>query len=87
MSNLGNPKIAIFFASLLPQFVPVGTPPFVAFLGLGFVFCALGLTWLTLYAVAVERLHDLLAGPLRRVLDAVTGCVLVALGLRLAKDR
>jgi threonine/homoserine/homoserine lactone efflux protein len=87
VSNLGNPKIAVFFASLLPQFVPAGAPPVAALLVLGFLFCALGLVWLTLYAVAVDRLRDLLAGPVRRALDAVTGLVLVALGLRLATER
>ena len=87
VSNLGNPKIAVFFASLLPQFVPQGAPPFLAFLSLGFLFCLLGLIWLTLYAVAVDRLRDLLAGRVQRVLDGLTGAVLVALGLRLATER
>ena len=42
------------------------------------------LAWLWLYAVAVHRLREVLRGPVRRVLDAVTGLVLVALGIRIA---
>jgi len=84
VSNLGNPKIALFFASLLPQFAPHGDGAFLGFLGLGFLFCAMTLAWLSLYAVAVHRLRAVLGGPVRRALDAVTGLVLVALGLRVA---
>ena len=86
LSNLGNPKMAVFFASLLPQFAPGGSASFVPLLALGLLFCALTLAWLTLYAVAVARLRPLLAGPARRVLDAVTGIVLVLFGLRLATE-
>jgi len=84
VSNLGNPKIALFFASLLPQFAPGGHAGFAGFLGLGFLFCAMTLAWLSLYAVAVHRLRAVLRGPVRRVVDAVTGLVLVALGIRIA---
>ena len=87
LSNLGNPKIAVFFASLLPQFVPSGDASFVAFLGLGFLFCALGLVWLSLYVVAVDRLRALLVGRVRRALDVITGLVLIGLGVRLATER
>ena len=86
LSNLGNPKIAVFFASLLPQFVPAGSASFAAFLTLGFLFCTLGLAWLSLYVVAVDRHRELVAGRVQRVLDAVTGTVFVALGLRLATE-
>jgi threonine/homoserine/homoserine lactone efflux protein len=86
LSNLGNPKIAVFFASMLPQFVPQGSASFAILLALGLVFCAMGLAWLTVYAVAVARIGKLLAGRGRRALDAVTGVVLVALGLRLATE-
>jgi threonine/homoserine/homoserine lactone efflux protein len=84
VSNLGNPKIALFFASLLPQFAPSRGGAFAGFLALGFLFAAMTLAWLTLYAVAVHRLRELLGGPIRRVLDAVTGLVLAGLGLRVA---
>jgi threonine/homoserine/homoserine lactone efflux protein len=86
LSNLGNPKIAVFFASMLPQFVPQGSASFAILLALGLMFCAMGLAWLTVYAVAVARLGRLLAGRARRALDAVTGVVLVAMGLRLATE-
>jgi threonine/homoserine/homoserine lactone efflux protein len=83
LSNLGNPKMAVFFASLLPQF----GDSFVALLALGLLFCSLTLLWLTLYACAIDRLRRLLGGRVRRALDALTGAVLVALGVRLAAER
>jgi threonine/homoserine/homoserine lactone efflux protein len=84
LSNLGNPKMAVFFASLLPQFAGGRSASFVALFALGLLFCALTFSWLTLYAFAIDRLRRFLAGPLRRALDALTGLVLVGLGLRLA---
>ena len=84
LSNLGNPKMAIFFASLLPQFAPGGSASFAVLLALGLLFAALTLAWLSLYALAVSRVQRHLTGPLRRALDALTGIVLVAFGIRLA---
>jgi threonine/homoserine/homoserine lactone efflux protein len=86
ISNLGNPKMAVFFASLLPQFAGGEGASFLALLALGLLFCSLTLAWLTLYAFAVDRLRHFLGGPVRRALDAVTGLVLVALGTRLAAE-
>jgi threonine/homoserine/homoserine lactone efflux protein len=86
LSNLGNPKMAVFFASLLPQFAPAGGASFAVLLALGILFSALTFAWLTFYAVAVARLGSLLTGTVRRRLDAVTGVVLVAFGLRLATE-
>jgi threonine/homoserine/homoserine lactone efflux protein len=81
LSNLGNPKMAVFFTSLLPQF----GSSFAAMLGLGLVFATLTFVWLTAYAVAVAKATNFLQRSwVRRALDAVTGLVLVALGLRIA---
>ena len=87
LSNLGNPKMAVFFASLLPQFAPEGRASFAVLLALGLLFCTMTFAWLTLYAAAIARLGGLLTGAVRRMLDAMTGVVLVALGFRLAIDR
>jgi len=84
LSNLGNPKMAAFFPSLLPQFAH----SFTALLALGFVFCLMTLAWLTAYAIAVARAGDILSRSwVKRAIEAVTGAVLVALGLRLATER
>jgi threonine/homoserine/homoserine lactone efflux protein len=84
LSNLGNPKMLVFFTSLLPQFGHSAA----GLIALGLVFSSLTAIWLSGYALAVARAGDALRrGRLRRVLDAVTGCLLVALGLRLAAER
>jgi threonine/homoserine/homoserine lactone efflux protein len=81
LSNLGNPKMAVFFSSLLPQF----GSSFPELLGLGLLFCALTMAWLSAYAFALAVAGDALRRPrVRRTLDAVTGTALVALGIRLA---
>jgi threonine/homoserine/homoserine lactone efflux protein len=81
LSNLANPKMAVFFTSLLPQF----GDSLPALLGLGLLFCGLTFLWLGAYALAVARADDVLLRPgVRRAIDAVTGTALVALGLRLA---
>jgi threonine/homoserine/homoserine lactone efflux protein len=87
LSNLGNPKMALFFTSLLPQFAP-HSASFLHLLGLGLLFCGATLLWLCGYAVAVARLGDILRrSRVRRTLDAITGTVLVAFGIRLATER
>jgi threonine/homoserine/homoserine lactone efflux protein len=88
VSNLGNPKMAVFFTSLLPQFVPAGPTAFLNMLGLGLVFCYMTLAWLSVYAVVVGRAGDVLERPMiRRALDGVVGTVLVAFGIRLASQQ
>ena len=87
VSDLGNPKMAAFFTSLLPQFAGGGTPSFWLMLGLGLVFCALTLAWLAAYAFAVAKIGDALRRPrIRATVEAVTGTVLIALGVRVAAE-
>jgi len=86
-SNLLNPKIAVFFTSLLPQFVG-GDPTALDLLVLGALFSVMGLVWLCAYGLAVSRGRRVLERPaVKRRLDRVTGVVLVGLGVRLALER
>jgi threonine/homoserine/homoserine lactone efflux protein len=83
VSNLANPKMVVFFTSLLPQFGEA----FTTLLAFGIAFSLLTFVWLSAYGVAVARLGRLLRRErVRRAFDAVTGVVLTALGLRLVAD-
>ncbi len=88
LSDLGNPKIAVFFTSFLPQFVRTGGTPFASLLLLGAIFAALTLLWLAGYAIAVGNASALMRRPaVRGALDRITGVVLIGFGVRLAFER
>jgi threonine/homoserine/homoserine lactone efflux protein len=88
LNDLGNPKIAVFFTTLLPQFAPADGPAFATLLGFGLLFCAMTFVWLLVYSVVVARAGGVLRRPrIRRALDAVMGAALVAIGVRVAAER
>jgi threonine/homoserine/homoserine lactone efflux protein len=87
-SNLLNPKIAVFFTSLLPQFVDSGQANVRDLLILGALFNAMGVVWLLVYAAIAARGRDVLRRPrVQRAFDRLSGVALVALGARLAFER
>jgi threonine/homoserine/homoserine lactone efflux protein len=87
-SNLLNPKIAVFFTSLLPQFVDAAHASPQDLLLLGLLFNCMGVAWLLTYAELAARGRDVLGRPrVRRALDRLTGVALVGLGVRLAFER
>jgi threonine/homoserine/homoserine lactone efflux protein len=88
LNDLGNPKIAVFFTTLLPQFAPAHGPAFATLLAFGLLFCAMTFAWLCVYSAVVARAGRALRGPrVRRALDAVMGAALVAVGVRVAVER
>src|SRR6478736_3991000 len=52
LNDLGNPKIAVFFTTLLPQFAPAHGPAFATLLAFGVLFCAMTFVWLCAYSAA-----------------------------------
>ena len=88
INDLGNPKMAAFFTSLLPQFAPGGDASFLGLMSLGLAFAAMTLIWLAAYAAAVTLAGDVLRRPrIRCVVEGITGAVLIALGLRIASEQ
>lgn len=87
ISNLLNPKLALLYTSLLPQFIPSGDSIFLHSLMLGGFFNLMGLVWLSFYAVVVARLGSAIRPRAQRWLDRLTGTVLIGLGVRLATER
>ena len=85
LTDLGNPKIAVFFTSFLPQFVHGGGSPFFPLLVLGGIFAVMTLAYLVVYGVVVGHAADFIRRPrVRKSLDRFTGVVLVGFGIRLA---
>jgi threonine/homoserine/homoserine lactone efflux protein len=88
LTNLFNPKIAVFYSTFLPQFIGPGDPALLISMLLAGVHIALGIAWLSLYAWLLARAVEAFRGSrVRRALDALTGTVLVGLGARLALER
>ena len=90
LTNVLNPKVALFFLAFLPQFVaPDAGSRVLAFLFLGAVFVFNGTLWclvLVLGASALSgRLRRNAAGARR--LRRATGAVFVGLGARLALEK
>jgi threonine/homoserine/homoserine lactone efflux protein len=87
LTNVGNPKAAVFTFAFYPQFIPSGYPllPTAAALGLLQVTLEIGL-YLG-FAALVGRVRGWFArAAIRRRLDALCGAVLVGLGLRVATE-
>lgn len=80
--------MAIFFASLLPQFVAPGGASVAGSMLLGIVFAVVTFSWLVLHAVVLAKLRDRLRLPaVRRAIEALTGTLLIGLGVRIAADQ
>jgi threonine/homoserine/homoserine lactone efflux protein len=87
-TNLLNPKVAIFYLTFLPQFIAPGESVLRKSLFLAGIHVLMGLVWLCSYAILLDRMSSVLARPaVKRRLEAFTGAVLVAFGMRLAMER
>jgi len=85
VTNLLNPKIALLFLTLIPQFVSPGEPALATTAVLAAVFLGLAVLWWRLFSLAVAPLGRVLSRQrVRTAFERVTGTVLVALGLRVA---
>lgn len=88
ISNLANPKVGIFFTSLLPQFVSPHSSALLQMLMLGGIFIAFNVLWMCSYALAAVRLsHVLSRRRVKAAIDRVSGLVLVGVGISLATER
>jgi threonine/homoserine/homoserine lactone efflux protein len=87
VTALANPKLAVFFVALFPQFVPDGAPVFPATLLMAALLVAFDFAWYIALALLVTRARQAYdRSRLARRIEAVTGAALVGLGVRVALE-
>jgi threonine/homoserine/homoserine lactone efflux protein len=88
ITSLANPKLAVFFVALFPQFIPRGAPVLPCALAMAGVIVAVDLIWYSTLALLVARARRaFVAGGWARRVERLTGAVLIGLGIRLALER
>ena len=90
LTNVLNPKVALFFLAFLPQFIDPSAPAKVpAFLLLGFTFVTTGTLWCLILACFASALSEKLRGSttIATMLNRAVGSLFVFLGVRLAVSR
>ncbi|MER6558572.1 LysE family translocator [Streptomyces sp. NPDC001027] len=85
VSNIFNPKIAVFYTGLLPTLAPSGLAPHTGMALLVLLHAVLTLVWLGSYVLLLAKARAFFQKPVvRRGMDRVTGVVLIGFGIRVA---
>ena len=88
LTSIANPKLAVFFVALFPQFIPRGAPVLPSALAMALVIVAVDLLWYSTLALLVARARNaFIAGGWGQRVERLTGAVLIGLGIRLALER
>ncbi|HZO59692.1 MAG TPA: LysE family translocator [Solirubrobacterales bacterium] len=88
LSNVLNPKLAVFFLTVLPQFIDPGSAAAPRSLLLAGIYAAMCAVWLFGFTMAMSRVREAMRSErVTRLVERVTGTVLVAVGFRLALAR
>lgn len=88
LTNILNPKVALFYLAFLPQFIRPGDPVLLRAITLGSIHLVFSFGWLFSVAMLVGRLRVWLVRPaVKRTMEGITGALLIGLGVRLALER
>jgi threonine/homoserine/homoserine lactone efflux protein len=87
-TNILNPKVAIFYLAFLPQFISIHDWILGKAVLLATIHFTEGIIWYSILIFSLGRMRALLARPrVRQALEALSGLILIAFGLRLAVER
>ena len=87
LTSAANPKLAVFFIALFPQFVPDGAPVLPYTLAMALIVICVDIVYFSLLAWAVARAKRAVVGSrLARRVEQATGAVMIALGVRVALE-
>lgn len=88
ISNVLNPKVAMFFLTFLPQFIQTGENATQQLIIMGVIYTLLSISWFFIYVFFINYLREWLLSPtVQGIMDKATGLVLIGFGLKLALDK
>ncbi|WP_053363482.1 LysE family translocator [Bacillus sp. FJAT-27251] len=88
LTNILNPKVAVFFLTFLPQFVDSGSNNFVPFLIMGFTYTVLTAVWFFLYVYLIDQISAFMKKPrTQNMIEGITGTILIGFGIKLALEK
>jgi RhtB (resistance to homoserine/threonine) family protein len=88
LTNVTNPKVAVFFLTFLPQFVDGNSGTFFPFLIMGLIYTALTMLWFIFYVYLLDRISAFMKKPsTKAVIEGLTGAILIAFGIKLAFEK
>lgn len=88
LTNLLNPKVAVFFLTFLPQFVDTGSNTFLPFLIMGFTYTVLTAIWFFLYVYLLNQISTFMKKPkTQNMIEGITGAILIGFGIKLALEK
>lgn len=88
LTNLLNPKVAVFFLTFLPQFVDHGQEPLLPFLIMGLTYTLLTLIWFIPYIYLINQISAFMKRPsTEKAVQGLTGIALLGFGIKLAFEK
>jgi threonine/homoserine/homoserine lactone efflux protein len=88
LTNILNPKVAVFFLTFLPQFVDSGSNTFIPFLIMGITYTVLTAIWSSLYVYLINQISAFMKKPKsQNIIEGITGTILIGFGLKLALEK
>ncbi|MEW9596684.1 LysE family translocator [Bacillus toyonensis] len=88
LTNLLNPKIAVFFLTFLPQFLNPSHNTFIQLLVMGLTYLVLTIIWFAFYIFLIDKISAFMKKPkTQRYIQGLTGIVLIGFGIKLALEK
>lgn len=88
LTDILNPKVALFFLSFFPQFVESGSDTFFPFLLMGITFTVLSAIWLLIYIYLINQIGSFMKNRVvKNIIEGITGTIIIGFGIKLALEK
>jgi threonine/homoserine/homoserine lactone efflux protein len=87
LTNVLNPKVAIFYLAFLPQFIGADDPVFEKSVLLASIHAVEGIIWLSFVSLFLHRIKEIIRRPkARKIIEGISGTVLIGFGIKLSME-